>query len=448
MSLKIKIKSEIRETLSSSSIHSFPNIIQNKYKTVKFIWAVCFIVSSASCAYFIATSISEYFEYDVVSKSTINYKSKVDFPIISICGTNAFSTDFAFDFMRQNFELNMSDFDFTKSTSEIKYDYLTMKYLTLIKAKSLNESIQRKFGNNLDYILVSCLFNLVVCDLSADFEYYYDVLYGNCFRYNSRNERKQITNNGIMNGLQLELFIGRVDENFTFSIDNGINLFIEDDKVESQTSEGIRISSGTETFISLSKYSLNHLPKPYSDCTAGLDQPESSNNIFYRNLIANNIKYRKSLCRFNCFQKYTGDLCKCQDLFTVPFYKNLPFCYLNKTQSLCSTKAFTNFSNLSLFESCDCPVRCSSSYYTYKLSYSKYPTKFYAQFLFNNKNLIKKYNFSSEFNYEDYRNNLASIYIFFDELKETIVDHRTKITEVELISNIGGTLGKIFDIII
>ena len=99
MSFKMKIKHEIKETLSSSSIHSIPNIVQNEFKSIKFVWAICFLVSSAACAYFIATTISEYFEYDVVSKSIVNYKSKIDLPMISICDTNAFNTDYAKEYL-------------------------------------------------------------------------------------------------------------------------------------------------------------------------------------------------------------------------------------------------------------------------------------------------------------------------------------------------------------
>jgi hypothetical protein len=259
--------------------------------------------------------------------------------------------------------------------------------------------------------------------------------------------KKQISTNGILNGLQFELFVGRIDDNDNlFSIDNGINLFIENERIESQSIEGIRISPGTKTLISLSKYSMAHLPKPYSDCTANLDRPESSDNAFFRNLIANNQTYTESMCRYNCFQKYAAEKCQCQDLFTVPFYKHMPYCYLNFTQSVCLTIAFTNFSSLGLFETCDCPVRCENNFYTYKISHSEYPTKFYAKFLSKNKNLTRKYNFSNQFNYEEYKNKLVEINIFYDDLKETIVEHNAKTTPVDLISNIGGTLG-IFDYI-
>ena len=62
---------------------------------------------------------------------------------------------------------------------------------------------------------------------------------------------------------------------------------------------------------------MSHSPKPYSYCTAGLDQLESSDNIFFGKIIENNESYTESKCRLICFQKYLGDKCKCQDPFTL-----------------------------------------------------------------------------------------------------------------------------------
>ena len=119
----------------------------------------------------------------------------------------------------------------------------------------------------------------------------------------------------------------------------------------------------------------------------------------------------------------------------------MPYCFLDLNNTICSTIMFTNFSRLGLFQDCNCPVRCENNFYLFKLSHSEYPTRFYAEFSSKNKNLTKKYNFSNEFNFDEYKHKLAEINIFYDELKETIVEHHPKITEVDLISNIGGTLG-------
>ena len=446
---KTEILNEIKETLSSSSIHSFPNIVQNRFKTIKIVWAGCFIVSAAACAFFITTTISEYLEFESVSKSTVKYVPKIDFPIITLCHTYPFATEYANEIIMNKVKLNFSDFDFSKSQNQIKYQFLAKKFFALAYGKDFNETYQKKFSKNLDYLIITCFFNVIECNLTQDFEYYYDYNYGNCFRYNSgknmlgeTNEKKEISTNAIENCFQLELFIGRTDQsNNILSTDNGVNLFIEYERIDSLTSEGIRISPGTSNYISFSKNSMTHFPKPYSDCTSGLDQLESSDNIYFRKIIENNESYTESKCHLICFQKYLGDKCKCQDTFTFLFYNDLPFCYLNETDFKCQEVEFVSFSKLGLFKDCDCPIRCEKIFYSFKISNSEYPTRYYAEFLSQNKNLTKKYNFSDEFNYEDYRNKLAEIKIFYEELKETIVEHQPKTTAVDLISNIGGTLG-------
>ncbi len=67
-SKKVKIIDSIKETLESSSVHALPNISRSKYKTIKFIWFVCFLGSSAACGYFIFQSITDYLSFDIVTK--------------------------------------------------------------------------------------------------------------------------------------------------------------------------------------------------------------------------------------------------------------------------------------------------------------------------------------------------------------------------------------------
>lgn len=83
---KLKITNSVKETLESSSIHALPNIVRNKYYTIKFIWIVCFLGSSAACGFLIFQSITDYFNYDVVTKievktvySLSNYKINYHF---------------------------------------------------------------------------------------------------------------------------------------------------------------------------------------------------------------------------------------------------------------------------------------------------------------------------------------------------------------------------------
>jgi hypothetical protein len=65
---KKEIVNSIKETLESSSIHALPNIIRNRYFTIKFVWVACFLASAAVCGFFIFQSISDYFNYEVVTQ--------------------------------------------------------------------------------------------------------------------------------------------------------------------------------------------------------------------------------------------------------------------------------------------------------------------------------------------------------------------------------------------
>jgi hypothetical protein len=67
----------VKETLESSSIHALPNIVRNKYYTIKIFWIVCFFISSAACGLLIFQSISDYFEYDIVTKIEVKTLNKI-----------------------------------------------------------------------------------------------------------------------------------------------------------------------------------------------------------------------------------------------------------------------------------------------------------------------------------------------------------------------------------
>ncbi len=92
MGLKNKILNSIRDTLECSSIHAIPNIVRNRFYLIKIIWFLCLLASTGICAWFIQKSITDYLNFEVISKTDIVYVQKIIFPIISICNLNLFST--------------------------------------------------------------------------------------------------------------------------------------------------------------------------------------------------------------------------------------------------------------------------------------------------------------------------------------------------------------------
>ena len=87
----------------------------------------------------------------------------------------------------------------------------------------LNKSeYKNAFDSNLNYKIIKCKYNSnYFCNVN-DFVWYYDYIYGNCYRFNIGKDfnntlikLKYINNPGKMNAFQLDFFIG-FNENDNF----------------------------------------------------------------------------------------------------------------------------------------------------------------------------------------------------------------------------------------
>jgi hypothetical protein len=263
------IISSIRETLEASSIHGIPNMTRNSYYWIKLMWLFFFLVSLGSCCWFIADVMAEYQENKVNSKIVVVNENKLIFPVVSICNSN---------FFKGKMSINRKE----------------------INIFSINESI------------IECRFNQIECNVGQDFEYFYDVNFGNCYRFNSGKnlfgesvEKKYTIQSGILNGLDLEVFVGESKENGIANKENGLAFFINDGTFDSTSSrEGVKISPGFSTNVILKKHKISRKSSPYSDCMSDLTSKDSYGSECYKRLFSYNRTYTYSDCMFMCLQKY------------------------------------------------------------------------------------------------------------------------------------------------
>ena len=318
----MKKKQEIlhltKETLESSSIHAIPNITRNKFYVVKSIWIVCFIVSSGWCAFFMMRSLNDFFSYDVTSLYEINYVNKIEFPIVTICSLDSINSE--------SLNLNISQ--------QFNTDYPPFEYkaLTLVKLNDLYtmNKIDRATVNQ---TVISCSFSSKFCNLTQDFEYFYDVNYGQCFKFNSggSNKRKYTYQNGLSNALILELYVGSADQNDNmFSMSQGMNIFLNNKShFNSAYLEGINVSPGTTVKVSIEKISLKKEQKPYSECTANLNSPDSYPSEIYAKSYSPNRTYSFTDCSFICLQKKINEDCKCKVASLLGYNNDVRDCLSN-----------------------------------------------------------------------------------------------------------------------
>ena len=125
---KEKIIGSVKETLESSSIHAIPNITRNKFFSIKAMWFMFFLISSGWCIWFIIQSIMDFLNYDVVSKTIVNFETEMIFPVINICNLNTFKTQKINNVIKDYFQTNFPN--------------MSLKYQSRVIAKT---NIVKKF---------------------------------------------------------------------------------------------------------------------------------------------------------------------------------------------------------------------------------------------------------------------------------------------------------------
>ena len=146
-----------------------------------------------------------------------------------------------------------------------------------------------------------------------------------------------------------------------------------------------------------------------------------------------NGQYRQNDCFELCLQHFIIDQCKC---FYSPLAVGKIKCPPCSNQSDCVLETFKNIiPDIGNRCALECPLECD--YIKYDLSYSTiaYPTKEYFDGL---KNESKTYKNTS---FEEFQGTHLYLNLFFASKEYTEIREVPKLTEVDLISLLGGVLG-------
>lgn len=154
-----------------------------------------------------------------------------------------------------------------------------------------------------------------------------------------------------------------------------------------------------------------------------------------RELSLLNIQYTRRNCMVLCEQKLIIDELGCYDLRLPPILNATP-CYTKELFRAIS-KIKLNFTKCFDY----CPFECKSVTYEISMSYGDYPSwNYFTDLVVRNK---KVWNIEIEnmtfFNL--YRTSVASIFVYFDDLKYTDISNSPTMLLPDLIANIGGTIG-------
>ncbi len=141
-------------------------------------------------------------------------ETPISFPVISICDSNAYTTlagQLMLDKLMKQFTLRnlnnsygisqMGFFNFYLAPSKSNKSYRFYRHLSLEVFNyavsltfntSFTDSQRKALGWDLFKVLKSCTFNEANCEISKDFEWYFSVDYGNCFRFNPGSNKNVV----------------------------------------------------------------------------------------------------------------------------------------------------------------------------------------------------------------------------------------------------------------
>ena len=447
----IKIQEKFFKWSESSTSHGYPNIFRTQHLSIRILWSISFLTSSILCFLLVYKSITEYFNFDVVTKVRVIEESPTLFPVVTICNKNPFLTSEAakliestyFSYMNESGQLNKSNL------SSFKSDYLLLRSVTN-KAKLLaynpdfGDQNRKLLGYEINRTVYQCVFNSLYCEAN-EFSFYYSLEYGNCYQFNSGHNMnaqpmplKYLYSQGEDNGLFLVIYLNKVMNEYITTYSSGYKIFIHNHTYEAISTNPIDAKPGSLTNIGIKKTFIYKAQSPFSEC----DRLTEFTSELYELIVRKNVTYRQVDCFDLCLQKMVISACQCYSLKYLKLVDGVGPC-LSLDELKCFKQENDRFLQSEKSKLCgdQCPLECNSVDYEFSYSISDFPTEEYFNSFKLNSSSKKIYLNGEYVNFETYKKSFIGLNIYYPYLKYTEIVEVEKFSLIDLLSNIGGTLG-------
>jgi hypothetical protein len=334
----------------------------------------------------------------------------------------------------------------TSSNELLKYiEYAHVIGLAERFKPEFKEASRKSFGFLLEEILFQCQFDENDCLNYDSFTKLNTYSMGDCFQFNSgfdmyrnKTQLKYSIIPGEKNGLNLIFFLGVTYNKYTAASSNGLRIFIHNSSFFPYLPEVIEVMPGTMTNIGIKRTFTYKYPYPYSECI-DLSEFESELYNFFKKT---NKTYRQRDCFDLCLQKIVIEKCKCYYLDYPKLIDSAEPC-IGLDQLICVADQYEHFLNHSFKAECSiqCPLECNSETFDFLISYSDFPSEAFYNLYASDKSFVKAYFPDGNVSYRVFKERSIGINIFYPQFNFWVITELQKITMIDLISNIGATLG-------
>ncbi|XP_043914086.1 amiloride-sensitive sodium channel subunit gamma-like [Protopterus annectens] len=444
--------------IEHTSAHGIPNIFRSQHWLRKLVWVI-FVSFALCCALWQCTEmVLTYYTYPSYEKIMLVSSARLKFPAVTICNLNSFRLSAINKNFRMSSSLQDSGLDQThrrnrshswNSTLDhyeehIQYAGAFNKFASEFNLLSDEEKVD--MGHQLEDMLILCNFHGQECNESF-FAGFINYKFGNCYTFNSQKATDirgnpispmvlNTTKAGFMYGLHLELFIQQIEYVRDISHAAGIRLLIHDQaQMPFPEDEGVNIPPGAETDIGIMKVHIKRLKSPYgSHCTEG----DGIRN-FYKDVYG--AGYTREACKRTCAQQSIMEHCGCSHWeFASPKDLGYPKCNLSVPGvSDCVQLYEFKFAHDEL--NCNCPLQCQEEIFELTVSGSQWPsTAFMGNFAKDLKEMGGQLSAIAN-DPVKMRDNLVKVVVYYQQLNYELIEEEPSITEIDLISNMGGLIG-------
>ncbi len=436
------IKKEFIEWTKNSTAHGITRVLsEEKPKLIRLMWLFLFIGSSVYCCYSIISSLIDYLEYEVLINIEVEKDILAEYPIVSICNLNQYSTNQSIEYVENVLNENNLKFSQNQSLNE-QIDFMNQIVKSNIKYNT-SDQIKKKLTLPLDKMLISCLFAAANCS-SRDFQWFYSNEYGNCFRYNFDPSRKRFqTRHGKYYGLRLELYVGETLNLLTTH--TGVHVFINNNTKE-YLKNGVDISTSLSTDLSLTRRSVHKLSDPFSKCIKNekdLNSTNSEKSEYIARTVSIFSMYQLEACNDLCIQDYIERNCNCSSLLFPQYDFLKPICSTIERLNCVQKFYFEFFDQEENIANCQskCPIECDKESFDYLISFSDYPSKVFGDGLLKQNYVFDRFPDKNETNFDSMKNSILSLNIFYSSFDKVVINEVESVSLPDFLGSIGGTLG-------
>ena len=183
---KTKMRDNFVEWSLLTKFDGYSKIFDYEKPYSKLIWIGLFLAFSSATLWLVSTNFIDFFDYEIVTQTEIINERPMEFPTVTICNSNPFTTTKAQSLIK-NVSLNWlnTNIDILNFPDSLKQMPIAIEMTKMFAASHLYTDEMRK---ELGFSLINNAFQFSFNgqDLNkTQFHWYYSSDYVNCFQFNS-----------------------------------------------------------------------------------------------------------------------------------------------------------------------------------------------------------------------------------------------------------------------